>query len=293
MIREIYENQGDAGMDRIRRLMDTARQNSPTAAKIINTAFAYGCGFNFSRLDKCQGAYDASCNMVLLNPARSDEELLTTLVHESRHSLQPKDFKNAQNNIRTNLQWTRATEADAMAHECAAAFEMRSALPAVWDKFKEKHAGIAASYEKSIEGGDRNKALNEAFKAWHDNAGYVAIYDGETIDRLSFFCDRGKAVCQNDIPPEEIGKRVCRTDGQSYLEEGFMTSARALTLASGSVLPKVEQLKEKVRLLTGRDDVSLDAFRANREQGVANESAQNRNGMPNVSVLRNAVYRGR
>ena len=274
MIRELCENRDDAGMDRMRRLMDTARRNSPTAAKIINSAFAYGCGFNFSPLDKCQGAYDASRNMVLLNPARSDEELLTALVHESRHSLQPKDFKNAQNNIRTNLQWTRATEADAMAHECAAAYEMRSALPAVWDKFKEKHAGIAGAYEKTIENGDRNKALNEAFKAWHDNAKYVAIYDGETIDRLTFFCMRSRAVPQGDIPPEEIGKRVCRNDGQSYLEEGFMTSVRALTLDSGSVLPKAMQLKERVKILTGFEDDSLDAFRTRLEKAVSNESVK-------------------
>ena len=284
-VADVFDNQNNDSMERIRRLMDTAGQNSPTAAKVINTAFAYGCGFNFSRLDKCQGAYDAACNMVFLNPARSDEELLTTLVHECRHSLQPKDFKNAQHNIRTNLQWTRATEADAMAHECAAAFEMRAALPAVWDKFKEKHAGIADAYEKTIDGGDQNKALNEAFKAWHDNAKYVAIYDGETIDRLSYLSARGRTVPQNDIPSEEIGQRVCRKDGQSYLEEGFMGSARALTVGD-AVLPKVAQLKEKVRILTGFEDVSLDAFRARREKAALNESVKN-------AIVLNAALRGR
>ena len=284
-VADVFDNQNNDSMERIRRLMDTAGQNSPTAAKVINTAFAYGCGFNFSRLDKCQGAYDAACNMVFLNPARSDEELLTTLVHECRHSLQPKDFKNAQHNIRTNLQWTRATEADAMAHECAAAFEMRAALPAVWDKFKEKHACIADAYEKTIDGGDQNKALNEAFKAWHDNAKYVAIYDGETIDRLSYLSARGRTVPQNDIPSEEIGQRVCRKDGQSYLEEGFMGSARALTVGD-AVLPKVAQLKEKVRILTGFEDVSLDAFRARREKAALNESVKN-------AIVLNAALRGR
>ena len=284
-VADVFNNQNNDSMERIRRLMDTARQNSPTAAKVVSTAFAYGCGFNFSRLDKCQGAYDAACNMVFLNPDRSDEELLTTLVHECRHSLQPKDFKNAQHNIRTNLQWTRATEADAMAHECAAAFEMRAALPAVWGKFKEKHAGIADAYEKTIDSGDQNKALNEAFKAWHDNAKYVAIYDGETIDRLSYLSARGRTVPQNDIPSEEIGQRVCRKDGQSYLEEGFMGSARALTVGD-AVLPKVAQLKEKVRILTGFEDVSLDAFRARREKAALNESVKN-------AIVLNAALRGR
>ena len=259
VIDDAFNNQSDNSMNRIRRLMDTARQNSPTAAKVIDTAFACGCGFNFDRLDKCQGAYDAARNMVFLNPDRSDEELLTTLVHESRHSLQPKDFKNAQYNIRTNLQWTRATEADAMAHECAAAFEMRSALPRVWDKFKEKHAGIAASYEKTIGNGDQNKALNEAFKAWHDDAKYVAIYDRETIDRLSFLAMRSRAVPENDVPAGEIGKRICRKDGRSYLEAGFMASDRALTVDRETVLPKIAQLKEKIKILTGFDDRSTDA----------------------------------
>lgn len=286
VIDDAFNNQSDNSMDRIRRLMNTAGQNSPTAAKVINTAFACGCGFNFDRLDKCQGAYDAARNMVFLNPERSDEELLTTLVHECRHSLQPKGFKNDRHNIRTNLQWTRATEADAMAHECAAAFEMRSALPRVWDKFKEKHAGIAQAYEKTIDGGDQNKALNEAFKAWHDNAEYVAIYDRETIDRLSFLCMRSRAVPQNDVPAEEIGKRVCRKDGQSYLETGFMTSGRALTVDRKTVSPKITQLKEKVKILTGFEDDSLDAFQAQREKAALNENVKN-------AVVLNAALRGR
>ena len=262
MMQEVFSAQNDDSMDRIRRLMDTARQNSPTAAKVINTAFAYGCGFNFNRLDKCQGAYDPVCNMVYLNPARSDEELLTTLVHESRHSLQPKDFKNAQNNIRTNLQWTRATEADAMAHECAAAFEMGAVLPKVWDSFKQKHAGIASSYEAAIQSGDQNKALNEAFKAWHDDAKYVAIYDTETIDRLSYLSGRGQAnALKNDIPAEEIGRRICRKDGESYLESGFMTSARALTVDQTTVLPKALLLRESVKNATDFDDCSVNSLK--------------------------------
>lgn len=287
---DTFNARGDDGADRIRRLTETVRQNSPTGAKIVNTAFAHGCGFNFDRLDKCQGAYDAARNMVFLNPDRSDAELLTTLVHECRHSLQPKDFKNAQHDIRTNLQWTRATEADAMAHECAAAFEMRAALPAVWDKFKEKHAGIASSYEKAYEkaigNGDQNKALNEAFKAWHDNAGYVAIYDGETVDRLSFLALRSRTVPENDVPPEEIGKRVCRKDGASYLEEGFMTSARALTVDETAVSPKIARLRERIKILTGFEDASLDDFRSRREKTALNESVKN-------AVVLNAALRCR
>ena len=245
----------DNSTDRMRRLMETAKQHSSTAARIINYAFAYGCGFNFQSVDKAYGAYDKTRNMVYLNPNYSDAELLSTLVHESRHALQPKSFESAKYDIRTNLQWVRATEADAMAHECAAAHEMKKDLPQVWNQFKQKHAGIAAAYESFADQPD--KALGEAFKVWHDNQKYVSKYDQNTLDQLAFDAGRsGFDFLKNSIPGEEIGEQICKKDGKSYLEKGFMTSARALIVDERTVWPKVIRVKQAAIEATNHRDSS-------------------------------------
>lgn len=256
MLRDSFLSNGaDSSMDRMRRLMETAKKNSPTAARTINYAFAYGCGFNFQDVDKAYGAYDKSNNMVYLNPKYSDEELLSTLVHECRHALQPKEFETWANNIRTNLQWVRAAEADAMAHECAAAYEMKNDLPQVWNIFKQKHTGIATAYEAAADKPD--KALGEAFKAWHDDLKYVSKYDKNTLDQLSFYVGRaGTNFLKGSIPAEEIGEKMCRKDGKSYLEKGFMESAGALTVDEREILPKIVNVKYAAFEMTDFKDSS-------------------------------------
>lgn len=259
MLQDVFACRNDNSMDRIRRLMDLARQNSAVAAQTVNSAFVRGCGFNFENLDKCQGAYSPEQNMVYLNPQRSDAELLSTLVHECRHALQPKGFKNKENNIRTNLQWVRATEADAMAYECAAAFEMRDALPQVWEQFEKKHGTIASSYEAAIKTGNQAQALNEAFKAWHDDAKYVSVYDTETIRNLSASAVRGGTdFLSKNLSGEEIGERVCLKDGVSYLEKGFMTSEHALTVDKNQVWPEIMRLQSTAKSLTDIEDRSVE-----------------------------------
>lgn len=252
----------DNSMNRMRRLMETAKKYSPTAARTINYAFAYGCGFNFQEMDKAYGAYDQSQNMVYLNPKFSDEELLLTMVHECRHALQPKNFEAWEHNIRTNLQWIRAKEADASAHECAAAYEMKKDLPAVWEKFQRKHQKIARSYETSINvDRDPSKALAAAFKSWHDDQKYVAKYDKDTLDHLQYYVGRvGTRFLKKDIAPEQIAEQICKKDGKSYLEKGFMTSDRALTLDKTEVLPKAVQLKYAAYDMTDFKDSSVEDF---------------------------------
>lgn len=268
MLRDSFSSNGaDNSMDRMRRLMETAKKNSPTAARTINYAFAYGCGFNFQDIDKAYGAYDKSNNMVYLNPKYSDEELLSTLVHECRHALQPKGFENRANNIRTNLQWTRATEADATAHECAAAYEMKNDLPQVWNNFKKGHAEVAAAYEAAAD--KRDKALGEAFKAWHDDLKYVSKYDKNTLDHLSFYVGRaGTNFLKGSIPAEEIGEKICREDGRSYLEKGFMASPRALTVDEREIWPKIVSIKYAAFDMTDFKDCSDEELYTRGINGV-------------------------
>ena len=69
-------------------------------------------------------------------------------------------------------------EADAMAVQCAAVFEMRLSNPKIFEEFRAKHPEIAKAYEEEARASkDTQKALSSAFKTWYRDTEYVDGYD--------------------------------------------------------------------------------------------------------------------
>lgn len=247
----------DADYKRLRHLIDTAVKYSPTAAGIIDEA---ATGYCFEDIDSI-GSYSSWNGLVRLNPKYPDEVLLTTLVHECRHARQSDKDNFSRYDIRTNLQWNRAAEADAMAWQCAAAYEMKDALPGVWDKFRQSHPAVALSYASALKNtDDQDKALGAAFKAWHEDASYVAQYDKNLMKSLTQFVRKSekKDLLSISIDPEEIAGTICRGNEKSYLEKGFMTSEQALTVREKDVWPAILNLQSAAADRTGMEDLSAE-----------------------------------
>lgn len=219
---------------RMRRLLDCASDNSKTAAGVIENAKKAGCRFDFmSGIDGYIGFFDMKTNAVCLNVMLSNEELMTALVHESRHAVQPLCSMSADRNIRTNLQINRSKEADATAFECAAAYEMRKTYPKAWRAFKKDHAAIAVAYAKAVKSKKRSPfALGEAFKAWHSEADYVAEYDKDVVRFLAMReKSSGGKFLSGNMTPREIENLFCRHTGKPYLDEpDFLSSSAALSV---------------------------------------------------------------
>lgn len=251
------ERDEEADYKRLRHLIDTAKKYSPTAAGIIEAA---GTGYCFENIDSI-GSYSSGSDLVRLNPKCPDEVLLSTLVHECRHALQSERGNSFKHDIRTNLQWNRAMEADAMALQCSAAYEMKEALPGVWDSFCQKHAQVALSYAGTLKNTkDQDKALSAAFKAWHEDDAYVSLYDSKLLEAMLKHTAKSEDKSLNTlfVDPEEIGEEICRRNGKSYLEKGFMPSQQALTVREWDVWPKVVQLKYAISEKTGTADASAE-----------------------------------
>lgn len=87
---------------------------------------------------------------VSLNEKASDAKLLSTIVHECRHSEQTPVHDHTYS-VYDSVCEVRAMEADAMAHECAAVYQMRKAEPETYEAFCERHGGIMKAYETSFE----------------------------------------------------------------------------------------------------------------------------------------------
>lgn len=207
---------------RMASLLRRASELSPTAAALLSeTADKRAPAYVFGALtDGTMGTYVPFFDLILLNGRLPDEELLPTLIHETRHVGQ-YSFSN-QYDTKTSLCINRTMEADASAFECAAAYEIGQHEPAVWEAFQKNRPQIAAAYLQ--EAARPEKALSEAFKAWFDNRRYVGKYDRRILRAMETdYSLKGTSA--------EILAKICLFKGKTYVTEtGFPETPRALAV---------------------------------------------------------------
>ncbi len=258
--------------ERIKRLTRAVSQYSPTGAEMLRAAVMRGCSFAFSdELGNCLGSYFRDKKLIALNPKCRDAELVTTLVHEARHAVQNAPLVSTNKNIRSLLVSERAAEADAMAFECAAAYEMRDENPEAWFRFRAAHGGVALAYSRTVKSGEKGKTpLGEAFKAWFDDASYVVQYDRGTLDFLERHKrEAGWDFLRNDVSGRAIAAKMCRHGGKPYLsDEAFLDSARALTVDE-EIAKRCRAVADDAMLLYGRKDMSLSGVFVRSFDGIA------------------------
>lgn len=211
--------------ERLNKLIERVSKASPIGKKIVESAIERGIGICFEEgCDNALGKYVPSVKCVVLNEKFPDEKLLSTIIHECRHSEQ-KPVKDHTYTILAGARENRALEADAMAHECAAVYQMRKSEPETYNVFKQRHAGIMTAYESSFEKEkDEKKAKSEAFKAWYDDAAYVELYDRSIVE----FMATGSMYSggyKKDMPSEKL------LDNVDYVEKSFFDSKRAMTFS--------------------------------------------------------------
>lgn len=210
---------------RVDRLIDRICKSSPIGKKIVESAIARGISIGIDG-DKGNslGSYIPSMKYVSLNEKASDAKLLSTIVHECRHSEQSPVHDHTYT-VYASVCEVRAMEADAMAHECAAVYQMRKAEPETYAAFCKRHGGIMQAYETSFETHkDTDKAKAEAFKAWYDHAEYVEMYDRSTVDFMAL----GKLYSggyKKDLSSKQLAEEV------GYVEPAFFASDRARTVS--------------------------------------------------------------
>ncbi len=219
------EKREAARAERVEKLVARICKASPLGKKIVESAIERGVSIGIDG-DKgnCLGCYVPSMKYVSLDEKASDAKLISTIVHECRHSEQ-NPMRDHSYSVYSNVAEVRALEADAMAHECAAVYQMRKAEPDTYAAFCDRHGGMMKAYEASFEK-DKNadKAKSEAFKAWYDHASYVENYDRSVVD----FMEMGKlysGAYKKEITPKQLSEEF------GYVDEAFFASARANTVS--------------------------------------------------------------
>lgn len=210
---------------RVEKLIARICKSSPLGKKMVESAIERGVciGIDGDK-GKALGSYTPSMKYVSLSDKATDAQLLSTIVHECRHSEQNPVHDHSYS-VYSNIAEVRAVEADAMAHECAAVYQMRKAEPETYDVFCKRHGGMMRAYEQSfVADKDENKAKAEAFKAWYDHAEYVENYDRAVVDFMGMGMLYSGAY-KKEIAPKQLADEI------GYVDAGFFASARANTVS--------------------------------------------------------------
>ena len=256
---------------RCQKLIERVCNSSAIAKDIVEKALDNGVRIEFNDDMDAIGSYSHDENLISLNTFQKDSRLMSTLVHECRHSLQKANNGLYRYDICSAIGIIRGREADAMAHQCAAAYQMRTSEPAAFAAFTDEHPFIMAAYQETMEKSkDKNEALREAFKAWYDDADYVECYDEKTLLRMQGACLSAKAY-KTTLGAEELAKTVCMARGEDkpYVEASFFKSQRANTVNQSHYQRacKIERSHLRNLLRFGNRPVSADNFYVRKNNG--------------------------
>lgn len=216
--------------ERVEKLLNRLSKVSPLGKQIVDKAVENGVKIYMDNdMGNRLGAFYPGMNMIGLNDKFGDSILLAALVHESRHAGQTMTHDHTMT-VHSAVAVVRALEADAMAHECAAVYQMKKAEPETYREFSEHHSKMMQAYEKEFTASkDMDRALGEAFKSWYDNKEYIAQYDNNTLNFMDMGFMFGGAY-KKEVPAEDIAKGVCTKGDKTYVEPEFFYSERASTI---------------------------------------------------------------
>lgn len=261
---------------RVEKLIARICKSSPLGKKMVESAIERGVciGIDGDK-GKSLGSYTPSMKYVSLSDKATDAQLLSTIVHECRHSEQNPVHDHSYS-VYSNIAEVRAVEADAMAHECAAVYQMRKAEPETYDVFCKRHGGMMRAYEQSfVADKDENKAKAEAFKAWYDHAEYVENYDRAVVDFMGMGMLYSGAY-KKEIAPKQLADEI------GYVDAGFFASARANTVSEKTATETAKVERGHVRhalKLFGKSKIktSADYFYVRSADGKVEAPKRERN----------------
>ena len=196
---------------------------------------AADAGYKFGFLDaktNCFGCCFGGMNCIGVAPWASDEKLVSTLCHESRHAGQGVRMEDIPDrnelNVASIIRASRAKEADAQAYALKACKELEMQGDAgPLQTFAEFYPPIYEAFEKSFakEGVLNDRVVAATFKGWYDQTGTKQNYEeGYIIDPMHDAIDvfkqkksKGVYTFGENVTSREIVKKIGWTKDGNYL----------------------------------------------------------------------------
>lgn len=212
---------------RLVNIIDTIANNSEFGRAVLEDAANAGYGITFEYMSAC-GYCEKESKMIALNPALSDDLLIATLAHESRHAQQ---FVHGANddfgmmNLKSEIMNTRAEEADAETAAAATCFEMKkNGVDGPWKAFASDSPEISSEFLKASDGKNdqvTDKMLQAAFNGWFKDIKTVEAYEQSYYqDVMDTAMDKGKEFkypYDKEVSSKEIVTMFCHNaKGECY-----------------------------------------------------------------------------
>ncbi|MBO4521499.1 MAG: hypothetical protein J5787_09885 [Alphaproteobacteria bacterium] len=158
---------------------------SKLGLETLQIAVDNGYHFNFIKgATRAFGFADPTNKRIALNPNVTDEKLIGTLCHECRHAGQfsrASDLSEEKWDVKTNLVYMRAMEADAQAYAASACEELfRMGDEGPKKEFYRFYPEIAKGFTNALiknDGKMGHALLTDTFKAWYDQLGTKSVYE--------------------------------------------------------------------------------------------------------------------
>ena len=218
----------EADEQRLVSLVNTIVRSSPFGRAVLEDAAKDGFAVTMeNQRDSC-GFCDEQKKVIALNPVLSDDLLVATLAHEARHAQQfSRGAESAFGvfNLKSELMYTRAMEADAETAAAATCHEIRanSGNEGPWKAFAEDSVEIASGFMQaaSAPNADLNdKMLQGAFNGWYRDIPMMTAYEESyIIDTMKYGIKK-----QINMPPydkaveskEIVGLFCSNAEGKCY-----------------------------------------------------------------------------
>lgn len=214
---------------RLTSFINEIAKNSPFGKAVLEEAAAAGYSLTFEPQRGSCGFCDDSRKVIALNPALSDDLLIATLAHESRHAQQfvrgaEPDF--GKFNLKCELMSFRAMEADAETAAAATCHEIRvnGGNPGPWNDFSEDSVEIAQGFMAAAKTPDSkvtDAMLKGAFEGWYQDIPMMTSYEeGYIIDVMKYAMkhqEEGSLPYDKSVSSEKLVNMFCsNAEGKCY-----------------------------------------------------------------------------
>ena len=219
----------DADKKRLTGFVNTIARHSPFGRAVLEDAAKNGYTLVMEDQKGTYGYCDKDVGVIALNPSASDDMLIATLAHESRHAQQfsrgaESDF--GIYDLKGDVMFSRAMEADADAAATATCHEIRinSGNGGPWKEMVEDSRTIAmgfASATPSLNAPLSDAMLRGAFNGWYKNISTVESYEQSYIveEMRNSMKNKEKPMLayERKTSSEELVNMLCPgVDGKCY-----------------------------------------------------------------------------
>lgn len=260
---------------RLVSLVNRVARSSPFGRSVLEKAAKGGYSLSFETRN---GTVIGSCcevkKAISLDPVYSDDRLISTLTHESRHAgqfINGADSEFGKRTVKSEIMYYRAMEADAQAVAAVTTLEMKGRGEGrPWGKLKKDSSFVtdALKYaeEHIAEPRATNGLLSAAFKGWYDDVMIKEVYENSYIASTMDEIMKNRKEAENPYDRRETSKNIVNmicdgVDGCYFKNEPDILENKNFLDISSSTLSKAMHYFSVRKMRTGKDpDSSLDAL---------------------------------